>query len=97
MEQERKKKEEEARRKEAELRAKQAAVKRDPKEAQWINYNDILAEASRCFRNDIAVKSMEKYGEAMNIISTSFKDLNYKNKNLKTCEEVVVIKFMYAR
>eukprot|EP00091_Calanus_sinicus_P012540 TRINITY_DN28181_c0_g1_i1.p2 TRINITY_DN28181_c0_g1~~TRINITY_DN28181_c0_g1_i1.p2 ORF type:complete len:143 (+),score=56.34 TRINITY_DN28181_c0_g1_i1:253-681(+) len=62
-----------------------------------MNFNDTLAEASGCYMRNIANRSMEKYGEALEMVTKSFKDLKFKNKNVKTCDEVVVIKFMFAR
>ena len=96
------KKEEMERKKAEELKRKEEDRKKviamgDPKEAIWFQFNDILAEASSCFRRGIANRSIEKYGEALDIISKSFKDLKFKNKNVRMCEEVVVIKFMFGR
>jgi len=76
---------------------KKVIAMNDPKETAWMNFNDILVEASSCYRRSIPIKSMEKYGEALDMIAKSFKDLKFKNKNVKTCDEVVVIKFMFAR
>jgi len=90
-----KKKAEESKRKEEE-RKKVIAVN-DPKEIAWMQFNDILAEASSCFRRNIPIKSMEKFAEALDIIGRSFKDLKFKTKNMNKSDEVVVIKYMFAR
>ena len=74
---------------------KKVIAMNDPKETAWMNFNDILVEASSCYRRSIPIKSMEKYGEALDMIAKSFKDLKFKN--VKTCDEVVVIKFLFAR
>eukprot|EP00090_Calanus_glacialis_P031446 TRINITY_DN5190_c0_g1_i2.p1 TRINITY_DN5190_c0_g1~~TRINITY_DN5190_c0_g1_i2.p1 ORF type:complete len:1519 (-),score=592.62 TRINITY_DN5190_c0_g1_i2:152-4708(-) len=95
VELEQKKKVDEVKRKEEER--KKVIALNDPKETAWMNFNDTLAEASGCFMRNIANRSMEKYGEALEMIARSFKDLKFKNKNVKTCDEVVVIKFMFAR
>ena len=63
---------------------KEVIALNDPKE---MNFNDILAEASSCFMRSIPNRSMEKYREA----------LKFNKKNVNTCDEVVVIKFMFAR
>ena len=89
------KKAEDAKRREEE-RKKVVAVN-DPKEIAWLQFNDILAEASSCFMRNIPIKSMEKFAEALDIISKSFKDLKFKTKNVNKSDEVVVIKYMFAR
>ena len=69
----------------------------DSKENVWTQFNDILEEASSCFMRDIPIKSMEKFAEALDIIGRSFKDLKFKTKNMNKSDEVVVIKYMFAR
>jgi len=89
------KKAEDAKRREEE-RKKVVAVN-DPKEIAWFQFNNILEEASSCFMRNIPIKSMEKFAEALDIISKSFKDLKFKTKNVNKSDEVVVIKYMFAR
>eukprot|EP00092_Neocalanus_flemingeri_P039096 GFUD01042557.1.p1 GENE.GFUD01042557.1~~GFUD01042557.1.p1 ORF type:complete len:1549 (-),score=469.67 GFUD01042557.1:273-4919(-) len=90
-----KKKEEEKKKKEEER--KKVIAMNDPKETAWMNFNDILSEASSCFMKSNPSRSRDKYEEALDIIAKSFSSLKFKNKTIKTCDEVVVIKFMFAR
>ena len=69
----------------------------DPKEAELLHFNDLLAEASSCFVRNIPIKSMEKFAEALDIIDKSLIDLEFNSKNVNKTEEVVVIKYMFAR
>ena len=64
-----------------------------------MNFNDTLSEASSCFMRSPPnwSRSKEKYAEALDVIAKSFNNLKFKTKSIKNCEEVVVIKFMFAR
>jgi len=88
------KKAEESKRKEDER--KKIIAMNDPKETAWMNFNDVLSEASGFFIRNTPHSSKEKFGEALDIIAKSFSSLKFK-KGVKNCDEVVVIKFMYAR
>jgi len=94
-EMEKKKKAEEAKRKEEE--SKKVMARNDPKEILCMQFKDILAEASSCFMRNIPIKSMEKFAEALDIIGKNFKDLKFKHKAPKQSDDVVVIKYMFAR
>jgi len=92
-----KKKADELKRKEEER--KKIIAMNDPKETAWMNFNDTLSEASSCFMRSPPnwSRSKEKYAEALDVIAKSFNNLKFKTKSIKNCEEVVVIKFMFAR
>ena len=68
----------------------------DPKENVWTQFNDILEEASS-FMRDNPIKSMEKFAEVLDIIGRSFNDLQFKTKDMHKSDEVVVIKYVFAR
>jgi len=93
-----KKAEEEKKKREEEDRKKILAMN-DPKETAWLKFNDILAEASTLFMGETPnfTRSKDKYGEALDIIAKNFPTLKFKSKKVSCCEEVVVIKFMFAR
>ena len=53
-------------------------------------------EGSECFKNNILQQSKEKYGDCLHLIQTKYEMLKF-SKKMKDCEDVVVIKFLFAR
>ena len=72
-------------------------VKEIPEKSLWLKYTTLLSEGSRDYKEDIPNHSIKKLREAIQISKTNFKDLKYQNKSIKSCKEVVALKFIYAR
>ena len=94
-----KKQEERPRKQEAKM--PEEAKPKPPNVPQDVNptlekFNQLQVEGSNCFRQDTLQQSKEKFGDCINLIQTCYENLKF-TKPRKHCEEVVVIKYLYAR
>ena len=55
-----------------------------------------IKEASQCYMNSIPKRSKDLFGEALDIVQTNYQALQF-SQPLDSCEDVVVIKFIYGR
>merc|ERR1712059_217999 len=96
-EEEQKVKTEQEKKRKVELENRQKALaSKDPKEKQWLDFIDLLRVASKSYIQGIMTGCMDKMGEALVVVQQDYPKLKYK-KSFNNCEEVVVIKFMFAR
>ena len=76
---------------------KQDVVPKEEKKPEVFETFTLTAkEGSQCFKNNILQQSKEKYGECLHLIQTKYEMLKF-SKKMKDCEDVVVIKFLFAR
>ena len=77
--------------------AKNAKKENEAKNAAIVeNFNRVAKEGSTCYKENIFQRCKDSFAECLGVMHSNYDALKF-NKPMKSSEDVVVIKFLYAR